>query len=300
MINELRTKKRLWKMNSPSYGNRDNLSISQAKNYLIAKIGSEQPLSVVRMGFGELEFMYECMFREIHHVGNKEYKRKSMADLMREFPNGVETYNKLVRSAFENADLMACWYQTKWEERLIRQFCADETKCTTQHILEPIYDEINWISALEGKRVLVISPFSEQIVAQIPNLKMIYPNGLWPEVTFLTCTSIWYDNMVYKDPRFGNWFEVLEYMKNEIAKTDFDVALLACGTFGTPLVDYIKQIGKQGIYVGGILQMYFGLRGNRWDNDGDKYSVLYNEYWTRLGEINKPAGASALEGDCYW
>ena len=292
--------KRIRRMNSRRYGNRENLSIECAENKIVELIKSNRPFSVIRMGFGELDFMNECYLREKKNLHNKPYKRVSMSSLLGEKENGVEDYNSMIREAFFNADIITCWYQPPYEKKMIKEYSGENTVCTTQHILEPIYSQIKWIHALEGKRVLVVSPFSKTIEKQVPKLDKVYPSRLWPNVEIKTVTSVWYDNMVAKDSRFANWFEALEYMKSEINKIDYDIALLGCGTFGTPLVDYIKQTGKQAIYMGGVIQMLFGIRGNRWDNDGNKYSGLYNDYWTRLGDDNKPEKAEGLEGACYW
>jgi len=47
------------------------------------------------------------------------------------------------------------------------------------------------------------------------------------------------------------------------------------------------------------LQLYFGVRGNRWDQYSD-YQKLYNEYWVRPGDDNRPKGANSYEKGCYW
>jgi hypothetical protein len=77
-------------------------------------------------------------------------------------------------------------------------------------------------------------------------------------------------------------------MMNDISKLDFDVALLGCGAYGIPLLGFIKkELQKSGIYVGGGLQLYFGIRGQRWDRSPD-VSCYYNEDWIRCSEQEKP------------
>ena len=67
-------------------------------------------------------------------------------------------------------------------------------------------------------------------------------------------------------------------MKNMVDKTfDFDIAMVSCGGFGMILSDYIfSQLGKSVIYVGGCLQLFFGINGNRWKNH-DKISKMINK-----------------------
>jgi len=43
----------------------------------------------------------------------------------------------------------------------------------------------------------------------------------------------------------SNFFETVEYYKEEINKIDFDIALLACGSYAHFIGEYVKTIGKK-------------------------------------------------------
>jgi hypothetical protein len=96
-----------------------------------------------------------------------------------------------------------------------------------------------------------------------------------------------------------DFFRNLECMKKGIAEIDFDIALTAAGPYGFLLAADIKRRGKQAVVVGGVLQMIFGIKGNRWDAV-HKYKELYNDYWIRPGEEYKPKNYSDIDGGCYW
>lgn len=66
----------------------------------------------------------------------------------------------------------------------------------------------------------------------------------------------------------------MKQIETEIDKVDFEVALIGCGAYGFPLAAYCKSIVKQGIHIGGSLQLYFGIKGKRRDRFG-----FYNEFW---------------------
>lgn len=51
--------------------------------------------------------------------------------------------------------------------------------------------------------------------------------------------------------------------------------------------------------MGGVLQMMFGIRGNRWDKD-PKASALYNEYWVSPSKESVPKNSDIVEQGCYW
>ena len=60
-------------------------------------------------------------------------------------------------------------------------------------------------------------------------------------------------------------------------------------------------MGKSSIYVGGVLQMYFGVYGNRWLKErSDVLRLFMNKHWTRPKEEEQPDGFKKVEGSCYW
>ena len=95
------------------------------------------------------------------------------------------------------------------------------------------------------------------------------------------------------------WFDALEWMYQETMKEAFDVALIGCGAYGLPLAVKLKRAGKQAVHVGGSLQLFFGIKGNRWDNH-EVIGKLYNEYWVRPSESETIKKADVVEGSCYW
>ena len=97
-----------------------------------------------------------------------------------------------------------------------------------------------------------------------------------------------------------SWKESLSVMKSDIEALDFDIALLGCGTYGLPLVDFIRnKLNKSAIYIGGSLQILFGIKGKRWDSH-DEISDFYNENWIRPSIEETPKNYKVLEGGCYW
>lgn len=60
-------------------------------------------------------------------------------------------------------------------------------------------------------------------------------------------------------------------------------------------------MGKGAIHLGGITQLLFGIRGNRWDRS--KYSIykdMVNDAWVRPLEKECIIDANRIEGACYW
>lgn len=127
-------------------------------------------------------------------------------------------------------------------------------------------------NVLKNKKVLVISPFSESIKLQYQSdrrhkLFNCYGNvcGLTDFELLTYTTPITYDSSFIK-PNYpdNSWVDTAKRMQTDISNIDFDIALIACGSYANPIIATIKRCNKQAIYLGGMLQMYFGIIGNRW------------------------------------
>ena len=146
---------------------------------------------------------------------------------------------------------------------------------------------------MEKKKVLIIHPFEKTIISQYKKRKKIFLNkNILPEFDIDTIKAV--QSLSSEDSRFKSWFDALEYMKDKISKKDFDIALIGCGAYGLPLSSHVKKMGKIGIHMGGSLQLLFGIKGKRWD-DNPIIKKLYNKHWVRPSEIEKPKNYKKVE-----
>ena len=181
---------------------------------------------------------------------------------------------------------------------MIRYYMKN-TALTRLWSLEPYRFSNPWTKALKGKKVLVIHPFANTIQQQYEKRKQIWgEKEILPEFELQTLKAV-QSAAGEKDERFVDWFEALDYMKAEIAKRDFDIAIIGCGAYGFPLAAYIKELGKQAIHLGGATQLLFGIKGNRWENDSG-VKQYFNEYWVRPSMDETPKNNTSVEGGCYW
>ena len=88
-------------------------------------------------------------------------------------------------------------------------------------------------------------------------------------------------------------------MFEQAMKTDFEVAIIGCGAYGFPLAAKIKSSGRSAVHMGGAVQLLFGIKGKRWDTH-PVIGKMYNEYWVRPDDSERPKGLEAVEGGCYW
>lgn len=284
-----REKKRIDKAN---FGGRPNLPLEEANEALTASIRSGQPMSSVRMGISELNWV--TMWLGLMRLPNWFYYAWPQKLFHSDEEN--QHFVDLMIHAYQTADYVGNWYWSEAEGEFLSQYVQQATLCPVD-VVDAYRFEHSWMSALEGKRVLIVHPFVETIRRQYARKDLIYPNGMLPDFDLITVPSVWYNADGNSD--FATWFDALDYLEQQVDKETYDIALLGCGPFGVPLTAHIKETGRQAIYVGGVLQILFGIKGNRWD-ELPEVTRLYNEYWVRPGDDNKPRSTKDLDGNCYW
>lgn len=181
----------------------------------------------------------------------------------------------------------------------------------------PYFVERPWTRILKGKRVLVVHPYADTIRKQYANRDKLYENKeILPQFELITLKAV--QSSAYAEVPFKDWFEALKYMEDEISKIQFDICLLGCGAYGLPLAAHVKRLGKQAIHMGGGVQLLFGIKGKRWEEEYKiateknifgynvpftlnlDYYKLFNEYWVNPSSDETPKSAKSVEGACYW
>jgi len=171
--------------------------------------------------------------------------------------------------------------------------------------LEPYWGKNPWSRALEGKRVLVVHPFVEEIVRQYYKHReqLFEDKRVLPEFASLRVVKA-VQSLGGESNGFRDWFEALEWMENQMDSEPYDIALIGCGAYGFPLAAHAKRSGHKAVHLGGALQLLFGIKGKRWEKqDYHKlydYTKLFNEFWIRPDDNNRPKVASLVEDGCYW
>jgi hypothetical protein len=207
------------------------------------------------------------------------------------------TYAQIYKDTLINTDLYAYWNFPGFVE--MEDFLVPQGKILIEPAsLESFRYGNPWTTSLKSKKILIITPFKESVENQLMNRDKIWTNpNVLPEAEYIIYKSVQSIGGVgpHKD-----WYESFDIMKEDISKIDFDVALLGCGSYGLPLCNYIKMnLNKSCVYVGGGLQLYFGIKGKRWDTSTD-VTKHYNKYWIRPNETEIPQFANLVEGGCYW
>jgi hypothetical protein len=215
------------------------------------------------------------------------------------FPNRnfeyITEFCKLMIRDSKEVDILGSWRK---EEYYMKPYLEKAVRVRLNS-LEPYLNNAPWPKLLKAKKVLVVHPFSNTIKSQYEKRVLLFKNpDILPEFKLSTVRAV-QTIAGNDDPRFKNWFEALDYMKSEIDKSDYDIALIGCGAYGFPLAAHVKRSGKMAIQLGGSLQLLFGIKGKRWENR-EQFAALMNEHWVYPSNEDIPKNKDVVEGGCYW
>lgn len=285
------------KAKSKKYGNNPILSTESGRKLLINAVQTNHPFMAARFGTSEGAALYEYWKR---HILGGNYSKKyldQICTLSGFFPNNLEKlyqWAELETEACSDLDLLGCM-NFVGEEWIFKTFCPDAKLMPAGGLSSA---SKGWAWSLEGKKVLVIHPFTDTIQSQyVHNREKIFPGTNALPLFDLKCIKAVQTIADATDSRFTDWFEALDYMTEEALRQDFDIALLGCGAYGFPLASRIKKMGKTAIHMGGSLQTLFGIKGSRWNK---KNSDMFNEFWVYPSPEETPEGFEKVEGGCYW
>lgn len=281
-----------------NYAGRKIIAAESANELIGEMIRSDKPFAVSRFGSTELSVLLSREVCKYHRLYRNNDKNLCM--LSGFFPDDkhlIDQFCEMMLHEIAQIDLLGVWFSSL-EEYIVGEYMHD-TKLTYLTAVEPYIYKNPWSKMLEGKKVLVVHPFEESILKQyFRREKLFKDSNVLPQFELKTLKAV-QTIAGEKDERFATWFDALGYMKDEIKKIDFDIAIIGCGAYGMPLTIEIKKMGRKAVHMGGATQILFGIKGARWD-ENPTISGMYNEYWIRPGKNEQCKDSSAVEGGCYW
>jgi hypothetical protein len=273
--------------------------------YIKSIIESNKPFFIGRIAGCELKIAYNFLKGNYLDVSEDLLELENNAGIKISDNNSLNKYiNDLIKS-YENSTIIAEWEtegkvfaHTGIGQKLIVSRTQNTPKIDARS-LEPYYFKENWMPSLKGKRILIVHPFSKTLMKQVPNIKEIFPEKSWFEdcdIQFAQPPLTLAGNHQNKD-----WQEHLNPFLESLSELkDFDIALIAAGGYGMLISDYIyTKLNKSVMYIGGALQLFFGVIGKRWFENKDILKIM-NDNWIRPDRCDKPNNFTNVEKGCYW
>lgn len=291
------------------------LDLAVANQQISSRLTDKSPFMAARLGATELACMANFfgihtqkrdIFGYIKGQAQPWWWNRSILAQMEKWsgffpptPENAERFCNLMITCLDDVDILGSWLH---QELLFEKNLMRAVKVELQ-LLNPFFVDSPWTHKLEGKRVLVIHPFSDTIRDQYAKRNKIFPNGLLPDFTLITLKAE--QTIGGASAHHQSWFAALESMKERMLQTEFDVCLVGCGAYGFPLASHAKRMGKKAIHLGGALQILFGIKGRRWEDPKQThlyaaYQKIFNEHWVRPSQSETPVTANNVENACYW
>jgi hypothetical protein len=263
------------------------------------ELEKDKPSMIARFGSVEIKAVLYPKATQILKTVIKNRVFNTMRINAGFFPSNEKTirhFSELMYEDMKLLDILGCW---RIEERFLQKHFPS-AKRVELSALEPYLQEDPWSVVLEGKKVLVIHPFNDTIENQyhVNRENLFIDKRVLPHFNSLeTIKAV--QTAGGSDSIFSDWFAALDFMKSEIDKKDFDIAIIGCGAYGFPLAAHVKRMGKKAVHLGGPTQMLFGIKGKRWVDNGD-FATIINDYFVLPSDEDKIKNATKVEDGCYW
>lgn len=290
---------------------------SKDQEYLKSILCSDKPLFIGRLGAVELvaylnylqinnRLPIEEKFNLLDYYRDKVLpnwwsvgSHRSMCNNAGFFPANISELNrwgKLMDEDIKKVDVLLRWLKN---EKFVLDMNKEMNFLAYRNCEYPFLFKNPYIECFNGKKILVVSPFSESIKYQYNNIDKIWNDEkMRPKYQLLTVQSYNVLGGNVGNRCIGDWFDALEKMKESISLLDFDIALIGCGAYAFHLAAYVKTIGKKAITTCGSTQLLYGIYGNRWEKFLIDYKLM-NDYWVRPFD-SKPIGYEKVENAAYW
>lgn len=298
-----------------NYFGKKILSNQEGNDCIATKLQSNMPFLAARLGQAELATIIN--YNEIIELNNSNIFKRVAAQIYGKDKNwsklcikeietnaGVfpptdtilKSFSEIYINSIKQIDALGVWFS--YGEDLMYNANCPEADLIPLVSLEPYYHNNPWSKWLKNKKVLVIHPFEKSINQQYAKHQYLFKdNEVLPDFELITLKAV--QSIAGSSTPFINWMDALEFMKEEVNKIDFDIAIIGAGAYGLPLGAHVKKMGKQAIHMGGATQILFGIKGKRWENNVI-ISTFFNEHWVRPLPEETPEKSISVENACYW
>ena len=283
------------------------------QNFLLEKTQKNEPFFIGRLSGNEPNICGSILSKQ--PISQKLlFEMLTTAGIQFLSKDDIKLYVEKYTNACKNSNILAIWGQTMYRQAIpfynfLDKIYPNQPRICAQ-ALESFYfinhADYHFSKIFENKKVLIITSHKETTKKQLNKHTTIFNKPIFHEST---------EFYIYKPPQqnAGNhdsnsWIYHFNIMKNdliELKKTfDFDIVLTSCGGFGMIISDFIySELKTSVMYIGGGLQIYFGIMGNRWKTH-PIISKFVNENWTSVNDEDKPStltnNPQLCENSCYW
>jgi hypothetical protein len=283
----------------------DNLEI---RKQLSESLASKKPLLICRVSIGgEAEIINDFFLKNIQprHI----WQLNHIAGINLTSDTDLKEYVMASLRAWQHTSLMAIWdHLPDWPAQ--KRIVSFTKKPAVQaQALEPFYfldRGPTWMDLLKGKSVLIVSPFGKTFQQQLDsgNMRRAFTPDWFQDTSFsFIKPPVTLAGNHGSRPWSIPFKEFQEQLRAHVASNRPDLCLVSCGGYGLPVCDFLfTELGLSAFYVGGALQLFFGVLGTRWLTNAtvQKYVAANPDAWVRPSEEERPPRFKEVEGGSYW
>lgn len=285
-------------------------SFNELQDFIQQRFEANHPFWIARMsGIESAEVGRYYQHRDYEKVRRDEIQKHSGIFIHNE--ESLIQYVNYIHCSFALCDRLAIWDGECYKQcGEMYEYCKKtfpHTPTIPAHVLEPYYfmqePMYRFPQLFKDKKILIVTSHATSIQHQIgAHLDEIFhPYEIFPQKENI---------QVYRTVQQsgGNcdrqdWSHHFKNMCDDISLLDFDVAFIGCGGFSNVLGHYIRsELNRSAIYVGGPLQLYFGIMGRRWLWNSAILSIVHqnNTCWIKPFQEDYVQGYATVEEGCYW
>jgi len=271
------------------------LSFEVFRKMIIEKMSDEGGYFLNRISGSDYNAVFDyyinndkCYESHMENVSNYNGYFDKETDLVKRKINFLEYLKSLLIAYKNSSSIMTACNEIKRNLIEPQRNIFNKYICRKKPLIDYLYVESVYpfledfkIFAKE-KKILVISPFSDTIQYQFKHKDYLINNYIYPDFILLT-----YDTPVTYNDKYDklsfintdNWLEQSKLMTKEISEIDFDIALLSCASYSEYLGNFINlDMGKKAIYIGGIMNILFNIKGGRYTESQFYKNINNQEY----------------------
>jgi len=167
----------------------------------------------------------------------------------------------------------------------------------------PSNEDNCYLHFFENKKLLLVCPFADLLAqrATKETFECVWSKTgkSWFFPRSVDSLEFPYGFAIETHKKYSNALALLEAISAELARRDFDIALIAASGLSIPIVSIVKQMKRIGMNLGGDLQVLFGVKGNRWRGRERWQRDYFNDWWIDMPEKYKPKEKGFSKGP-YW
>ena len=280
----------------------------EIRRQLSESLASKKPILICRVSIGgEAEIINDYFLKQIQQLHVWQLNHIAGINLTSEAD--LKEYVMASLRAWQHTTLMAIWANREGWQAQNRLISLTRKPMIEAQALEPFYfleTGPTWMELLKGKSILIVSPFAKTFQQQLDsgNMKKIFTADWFQDTSFsFIKPPVTLAGNHGSRPWTVPFQEFQEQLRTHVAANKPDLCLVSCGGYGLPVCDFLfTELGLSAFYVGGALQLFFGVLGTRWHTNPtiQKYVAANPDAWVRPSEEERPPRFKEVEGGSYW